>query len=155
MAIDSVFRKQLKRRYMIEECNSKISFEEHAFNLRWLYYKTLWLNYRWFFSELIHYCMLCVTGLYVRDIANTYSRVSHLNVSRMSDCSSCSFTDAEVMTVQWVMRSGEDVCCVPLPLFYVYILCCVFQSVLQSNLWCLFMLLSCMFNMSRIANCYS
>ena len=52
------------------------------------------------FSEIIHCCMLCVTGLYVRDIANTYSRVSHLNVSRMSICASCSFTNAEVVTAQ-------------------------------------------------------
>ena len=40
----SVFRKQLKLRYKLEEYNLKITFQENAFNTRWHCCKTLLLE---------------------------------------------------------------------------------------------------------------
>ena len=40
----SVFRKQLKLRHKLEEYNSKITFQENAFNARWHCYKPLLLE---------------------------------------------------------------------------------------------------------------
>ena len=43
----SVFWKQLKQRYKLEEYNSKITFTENAFNARWHCYQTLLLEDWW------------------------------------------------------------------------------------------------------------
>ena len=40
----SVFRKQLKLRHKLEEYNSKITFQENAFNARWHCYRPLLLE---------------------------------------------------------------------------------------------------------------
>ena len=40
----SVFKKQLKLTNKLEEYNSKITFQENAFNARWHYYKPLLLE---------------------------------------------------------------------------------------------------------------
>ena len=40
----SVFRKQLKLRHKLEEYNSKITFQENAFNARWRCYRPLLLE---------------------------------------------------------------------------------------------------------------
>ena len=37
----------------------------------------------------IKHSMLCVTGLYLKDITNTLFVILHLNVSHLSDCISC------------------------------------------------------------------
>ena len=39
-----LFRKQFKLRHKLEECNSKITFQENAFNARWHCYRPLLLE---------------------------------------------------------------------------------------------------------------
>ena len=47
--------------------------------------------------------MLCVTGVYLRDITNTNFVILHLNVSHLSDCFSCFFSlpDSDCVSIEF------------------------------------------------------